>query len=587
MTTQTFSGPIVVSSNNQVIQNLIIVSSATGDNQTLNSAIHAGSKTGLVIRNCAIYHAGGCGIHIINCPGAIIDNCTVIFTSAPASGPNSSEGFVNIGVESCNNVQITNCVVMNGSAGVQILTSSGATISYLSGFNMHGDAGGTTGQLVQFNQSTNCTLQFFSIFNDLKVAFTEDNINVNNSTGTIIHDGSISGNNSPSGVGVQAEENSTGSCTDVDVSFWSNGAFSAVDDPGGFTFTRCRALNQYSPCSQERGPPDSDGLCLAATGTSLGINYNQIDTAPLLPPPATLIFQLSKSTLSEVVTQASNIVPRFQYGITPIRGPWTGPTTGLLHRWPMDDANVVSSSIKDVVANLNATSAGAGVVSAGGPSGYPRTARALVESTLTGYATLPSSPIANFANPHSVFIWCEIEDDSVGSPNGGLQTICGWANDANNLVQMCCNNNAGQFLCIFYSGGVEYSIQTSDETLFTRRWLHIGYTWTGLALKLYVNNVAIPTQSELGHSTPDGGTWLFGARVSSAAVHNNWEGRAAQCVVYNHALSPSEINTLYNADAGISVPVSIQEFSFNAGSEWQLLDRLAEPRPQMPELPWL
>jgi hypothetical protein len=46
---------------------------------------------------------------------------------------------------------------------------------------------------------------------------------------------------------------------------------------------------------------------------------------------------------------------------------------------------------------------------------------------------------------------------------------------------------------------------------------------------------------------------------------------------------PITVQSVYVWQAGtVSVDVG-----FNAGSEWQLLDRLSEPRPQMPELPWL
>src|SRR2546423_1606852 len=64
------SGSIMVTADNQVIENKLITGS-----------INVSGRNGVIIRNCHVRHPGGIGIYAQNCTNLTIEDCKVVNTS--------------------------------------------------------------------------------------------------------------------------------------------------------------------------------------------------------------------------------------------------------------------------------------------------------------------------------------------------------------------------------------------------------------------------------------------------------------------------------------------------------------------------
>lgn len=272
--TLTASGPITVSANGQVIENMFI----TAENA---NGVTVNGFSNVTICNCLIKHRGAAisGIYAASASNLTICNNNIINTGSPVAGFNSDEDQYNIFLDTgCSSVTVTSNRVENGSSGIFSHACSSVNINGLEGHNMRGGPGVTSdrGQLVQFGSCTGtCILTNFSVKNELNVAWTEDCVNVHNTPNAQISFGLIDGNNSPSGWGILCEGGSNNCVVhDCDAINWSNGAFASAGT-SGTSFTNCRARDSYSPCSQNRGVPSSNSLCFGAFSLSSGIIFSQ------------------------------------------------------------------------------------------------------------------------------------------------------------------------------------------------------------------------------------------------------------------------------------------------------------------------
>ncbi|MEP2281009.1 right-handed parallel beta-helix repeat-containing protein [Maribacter sp.] len=265
------SSPIVVTENNQRIENLHIKTS----NQ---HGIEVNGFTGVVISNCIIEYTGAyMGIKFAEADNLTIENCSIKYTNAPSSGPlpdatrNCIEGLYT------ENLVITHVKVEDGSTGIRLDQCDASVLTYIEGHNMRGPF--PRGQLVQYDKCIGGLLENFSVINDRDVAWTEDNISIYKSAGQQIKKGLIVGNNSPSGVGVMFEDQNTegarggtgGLVEDVDFLQMGNGVASSVEGSGNVTFNRLRAKQIIcGELGQGRGLPASNSLIFAAFETSGG-----------------------------------------------------------------------------------------------------------------------------------------------------------------------------------------------------------------------------------------------------------------------------------------------------------------------------
>ncbi len=265
------SGPIIVTENNQRIENLHIRTS----NQ---HGIEINDFSGVVISNCIIEYTGAfVGIKFARANNLTIENSYIKYTDAPATGPlpdatrNCIEGFAS------ENLILSHVKVEDGSTGIRLDQCDESVLTFIEGHNMRGPF--PRGQLVQYDKCIGGLLENFSVINDREIAWTEDNVSVYKSAGQQIKKGLIVGNNSPRGVGVMFEDQNTegarggtgGLVEDVDFLQMGNGVASSVEGSGNVTFNRLRAKEIIcGELGQNRGVPESGSLIFAAFDTSGG-----------------------------------------------------------------------------------------------------------------------------------------------------------------------------------------------------------------------------------------------------------------------------------------------------------------------------
>ncbi|MDB2607139.1 DUF5018 domain-containing protein [Zobellia sp.] len=271
------SGPIIVSEDNQKIENLYIKTSS-------QHGIEINNYNGVVISNCIIEYTGAyMGIKFSNADNLTIKNSYIKYTNAPAAG--ALDDFTRNCIEGLEsqNLVITNVKVEDGSTGIRLNQCDDSELTYIEGHNMRGPY--PRGQFVQYDKCIGGLLENFSVINDREVAWTEDNISIYKSAGQQIKKGLIIGNNSPTGVGVLFEDQNTegarggfgGAVEDVDFLEMGNGVVSSVEGSKNVTFTRIRAKQIIcGELGQNRGTATSNSLIFAAFGTEENTGNNKI-----------------------------------------------------------------------------------------------------------------------------------------------------------------------------------------------------------------------------------------------------------------------------------------------------------------------
>jgi Right handed beta helix region len=250
------SAPVVAQHDGQIIEGL---------------RIHSINKPGIVvrdlsnitIRNVEILHEGAHGILCENSPGLLIENVSIVHSGARTRSAEEN----NISCYSANGLRIRNARLRGGSAGVYVVESAHAHLSYLEGYDFRGPD--PRGQFVQFDKSPNCTLQYFSAINNPRVAWTADNVSIYFSDGCTVRRGLLEGNNGPWSVGIMFENSNNGLVEDVDTIAQGNGSFGAY--PGNnITFRRTRARENICG-DQGRGTPVSNALVWSGSPESRGL----------------------------------------------------------------------------------------------------------------------------------------------------------------------------------------------------------------------------------------------------------------------------------------------------------------------------
>jgi len=282
------SGPITVTHDGQVIENLLI----TG---TSGNAININGFKNVIIRNCQITANGGAGISASNADGLQIQNVD-INNGVAATGVNENSSVYqnNIDISSSNGVTINNAKLTGGSSGIYAADSSNLTFTNIEGNNFKGPF--PRGQMVQFNNCNTAVLDGFSCVNDPNNSYPEDNISVYKSQNITIENGLIDGNNSITGCAVMVESGSN-NCLIKNVDALNQGDASFVSwGASNVTFEDVRTKDNHA--TSVRGANASGSLIFAsasgATGTSfinatyynpanpdnIELNYNA--PAPLL-----------------------------------------------------------------------------------------------------------------------------------------------------------------------------------------------------------------------------------------------------------------------------------------------------------------
>ncbi len=294
------SGPITVTGNGQLIQNLIITS-------TNGPAITINGFSGAIINNVVIHHNGGQGIAVAFAPGTTITNADIIFDGAPPAGADPSTNDNNIDCLKSSRLTVTNVRLTRGSSGIYLNQCPHSALSAIEGHDQRGPF--PRGQLVQWDNSDHGTLTNFSDENSVATSWTEDNVNIYQSHHIRIASGLVDTNNSPSGDGVIAD-NASGDVAveDVDAVHQSNGCFAAYG--GGefnvtFRHTRCRD----TVCTLPRGNPLSGSLAWGLDPKAIkgALNIEHSIYANLCNP-GNLVFDADQANILQL--EQSNFAPK-------------------------------------------------------------------------------------------------------------------------------------------------------------------------------------------------------------------------------------------------------------------------------------
>jgi hypothetical protein len=263
----TASGPITITANNQLVENLDITVPL---GSTLNG-ITANGFSNVTIRNCNITHSANCGICFTNCPFMTISRVNIVYGGPQATG--SQIPGANMSNPTCNNNNIAgalspmssidNVRLVNGSSGIYLNQCDYPVLTWIKGINQRGP--GPRGQLVQFNTCLNPFISDFSNYNDPTNSYPEDCLSFFASPNFRAIRGILDGNNSVSGCGVMAEHFSNGGVVmDVDTINQSNGSIFFYPS-NNCSNIRNRTMNSIA-VDQGRGKPSSNCLVYGASG---------------------------------------------------------------------------------------------------------------------------------------------------------------------------------------------------------------------------------------------------------------------------------------------------------------------------------
>jgi len=251
------------------------------------------TNNNVTLENCRIHYADGNGVSISDASHVTIQNCEIIDTSPPSGtnqGTNENDDIV---AQNAPNLTVQDTTVRDGSTGMYLLNSPGATISHVDGYDFHGPF--PRGQFVQFDKSGNSSLTDFYAFNDPAHSSPEDVVSVYASPNTTISNGVIDGNNSQDGVGVMFENGSTGGrVTNVDAIHQANGAFSSYNSDVVFDHTR--SFDNIAT-DQGRGLPSSNALIWNVSSPGVSIE-NSTYTHPA--DPGNIVWDASKAVVADV-----------------------------------------------------------------------------------------------------------------------------------------------------------------------------------------------------------------------------------------------------------------------------------------------
>lgn len=225
----------------------------------------------VTLRWCRIWHRSGEGIKLgSGASGSVMSDFIVTHVAPPAGAepfPDivSGPGQVNIYGYQASDVTINRAILSHGASGIYLQNCDNVRARVIEGGPTHGPF--PRGQLLQLDNSPNCSILDWSHDCPVDASWPEDNINVYQSQNTVIGRGRIVNNGAPNGAGVMFEGGSTGHTYDVDMTGAWNSAFSAFGAGTDVVYERVRTRDNYPPEENpsDRTPPSgSNGATFVA-----------------------------------------------------------------------------------------------------------------------------------------------------------------------------------------------------------------------------------------------------------------------------------------------------------------------------------
>lgn len=165
---------------------------------------------------------------------------------------------------------------------------------------------------------------------------------------------------------------------------------------------------------------------------------------------------------------------------------------------------------------------------------------------------LVSNNIIDLSTTQSMFCWVNFTSLMSNSELGaGLVTQHRYTNNRGMGLTIKYVSSTTGYLSVNTGNGSArtYNTYISTTLMQAGNWYHVGYTYDGSNIRLYVNGVLEKTQSFTGMSVPADYIAVFAWSLNSSitnGVHNNYKlnGMLNDIRIYNHCLSPKEVKEI-------------------------------------------
>jgi hypothetical protein len=256
------------------------------------------------------------------------------------------------------------------------------------------------------------------------------------------------------------------------------------------------------------------------TGT---ISFTSTDRAAVLPRHYTF------TAADQGVHTFTNGVTLKTAGTQTITATGTAIPAGIAAWWPGD------RSARDIIGGNNGTLVG-GVTFGPGVSGPAFSFNG------SNYVSVPTSPSLNPTSQVSLEAWV-----NPGSTNTSEAGIAGTWDDVS-------GNNRTYFLWLlngvpnFYVShtGTDYPSAVAATPLQPGHWYHLVGTFDGTNIRIYVNGSLAGTTFSPGSIHTNSQPFYIG-RTDTGGATNFFNGQIDEVAVFNRALSPAEIQWIYQA----------------------------------------
>jgi hypothetical protein len=168
--------------------------------------------------------------------------------------------------------------------------------------------------------------------------------------------------------------------------------------------------------------------------------------------------------------------------------------------------------------------------------------------------TLPQSPLRHIASPSSFCTWVYTANTAT-FPNAWNMEIINFYVDSSNGIGIESIVNTGVMAVVYKVAGWDRGMVSAQPVFINNTWVHICYVWDGSNITIYVNGSIVPT-----YYNPDSiaNVNVIGARDASG--NGNWLGGLDEMLIFNRALSASEVQAIYQAGVSGHNPSSFTQF---------------------------
>jgi hypothetical protein len=155
--------------------------------------------------------------------------------------------------------------------------------------------------------------------------------------------------------------------------------------------------------------------------------------------------------------------------------------------------------------------------------------------------TLPQCPLQNISSPSSFCTWAYTAN-TANFPNAWNMQIINFYADPSDGIAIESVVNTGTLDVVYKVAHTDRGVWSAQPVFINNTWVHICFVWDGSNVTLYVNGAVAPT---IPSSDSVANYNVIGARDNS--YNGNWLGGLDEMLIFNRALSASEVQAIYQA----------------------------------------